>query len=336
MRGWRATLVLGGGAALLLAGYALWTSTPIDSLPADGVEPSAGTLAQSTSSVAARSASPGPAPMALAPSLAGTEPDGALVLDEFGAFVPSPDALDFFDYYLAAFGEQPFEQIVANIEREIRARADPPDAALELLERYLAYRDEVRALVETEGIDALPLERRLQRLREIRRGVFGPELAATLFEEEEARARAAIEWREIALDPELGPEERAERLAALEAALPEAERELRARVSVASRLLEQEGELREDGASEAEIDSMREQEFGAEAAARLAALDRARAEWRARVAHYRAERERLSAQAFDDPAEANDALEALQTSLFEGPELLRIRALDESTLRAGP
>jgi lipase chaperone LimK len=43
-------------------------------------------------------------------SLAGTEPDGALVVDAAGVFVATPDAIDFFDYYLSAFGEEPLEE----------------------------------------------------------------------------------------------------------------------------------------------------------------------------------------------------------------------------------
>jgi len=255
-------------------------------------------------------------------------------VDASGAFVPTPDALDFFDYYLSATGEVPFEEIVARIEGEIRARVDPPDEALALLERYLDYRDEVRALVETGGIDALPLERRLQRLREIRRGVFGPALAERLFAEEEARVREAIARRELALDPELGAQERADRLEALESGLPEGERERWARATVAQRVLEREAELRASGSGPGEIQAWREQELGADAAARLADLDRARAAWDARVAHYRAERERLEAEESLDEAEAAAAVEALRARLFEGPERIRIRALDASAARS--
>lgn len=328
-------LALSAGAAVLLVGYALLSPVKRDPLPADGPVPPAGSpdeLAaarpepQSTVSQSDRSL--------LAPSLRGTLPDGALVVDASGRFVPTSDALDLFDYYLSAVGEQPLEQIVARIELEIRARLDPPDTALELLGQYLAYRDAVRELVATQGLDALSLERRLQRLREIRRGVFGAALAAQLFEEEETRAREAIAWREVALDPDLGPDERAERLAALEAQLPEAELQRRERATVAQRLLEQEALLRADGTSEAEIDARRRRAFGEEAAARLAALDAARAEWNARVADYRAERARLDASPFADEAEANAALEALRASRFEGPELLRIRALDAAETRA--
>jgi lipase chaperone LimK len=243
--------------------------------------------------------------------------------------VATPDAIDFFDYYLSAFGEEPLEAIVARIEAAIRARVDPPDAALGLLEQYLAYRDAVRRLVETEGLEALPIERRLQRLRETRRAIFGADVADALFADDETRARNAIEWRRVAADPDLDDEERAERLAALEAAWPEAERERRTRATVADRILARDSALRNEGASEDEIGAVRAAEFGDATAARLAEIDRARAAWTARVEGYRDERARLSATAIADEVEAAAELEALRARWFEGPELIRIRALDE-------
>lgn len=325
--------------AVMLAGYTLLSSRALDPLPAARSKLAAGSherpapVKPRPQTMAAATAPPlAPSPT-LAPSLRGTVIDGALVVDADGRFVPTTDALDLFDYFFSALGEQSHEEIVARIELEIRARLDPPDDALELFEHYLAYRDAVRALAETYGIETLPLEQRLQRLREIRRDEFGAEIASQLFEEDEARAREAIAWREVALDPDATPEERAAHLEALEAQLPETELQRRKRATVAHRLIEEEAELRAEGASAAEIDTRRQEAFGDEAAARLAALDQARAEWNGRVADYRAERQELDATAFTDDAEAAAALEALRSSHFDGPELLRIRALDDAEAR---
>lgn len=326
----RARIGLGAGwvlASMLAAGIGVWGARPPEPTPPGDPSPG-GAPAR-----ASRASPPDPGP--LPASLRGSEPDGALVTDASGAFVATPDALDLFDYYLAASGEEPLERSVSRIEREIRARVAPPEPALELLARYLAYREAVRELVESEGLASLPLERRLQRLRELRRGLFGPELAATLFEAQEERERAALAWQRIAQDPQLDPVERAERRAALEREWPEAERARRERVTVAQRWLERESALRGEGASGGEIQALREREFGPEAAARLADLDRARAAWSARVEHYRAERARLEGEAFRDEAEAAAALAALQERLFQGPELVRVRALDQVAAAGG-
>lgn len=316
------------GAAAALAYWALPPRRPPAPIAPGFEDPRPGPAPAPSGSAAA-------APAPLPSSLAGTEPDGGLPVDAEGRFVVTPDVLDFFDYYLSATGEEPLERIVERIRRAIRARLDDPAPALALLERHLAYREEVRRLVGTEGLDALPLERRLQRLREIRRGVFGAADAERLFGEEEARAREAIERRRIALDPSLEEGERAERLAALDADLPPEVRDRRERATVARRVLEQERRLREEGASDAELFAARADRFGEAAAERLAALDRRRAAWDARVETYRAERDALWPDGPPRDPEERARLETLRARHFEGVERARIRALDAGWAGAG-
>jgi lipase chaperone LimK len=271
---------------------------------------------------------PTPEPAPLPGSLAGSEPDGGLVRDADGRFVPTRDALDLFDYFLAASGEEPDDRIRARIEAAIAARLDDPAPALELLDRYLAYRAEARELFADDFAATLPLERRLQRIRELRRAHFGEELADALFADEEEGWRVDLERLRVLHDPALAEDERAARLAALDAELPESVLEARAAATAALGLRRDEARLRAEGASEAELDTLREARFGPEAAARLAALDRARAEWNARVAAYRAERERVAAEAPDDAGAREAALAALRDAHFSGAERLRIEALD--------
>jgi lipase chaperone LimK len=261
-------------------------------------------------------------------SLRGTAVDGDLLLDPGGRFVPGPEALVLFDYFLAATGEEPEERIRSRIVAEIRRRL-PPQAAAEaeaLLERYLAYRAEAAALFAAESAPADP-ERRFQLVRELRRKVFGAGLAAALFGEEERVVALDVERRRIARDETLDAGERARRLEALEAQLPEAERSARREARAALELRAAEAALRAAGAGPAEIAAERERRFGPEAAARLAALDLRRAEWDARVAAYRAERDALRARGLE-AEESAAALEALRDARFQGPERLRIEALD--------
>lgn len=322
---------LGGAAALLAGGAALWMALSGPEGLGRGGRPAGDALPARVAAApppdaggvgAVRSTAPLPA------SLAGTEPDGGLARDAQGRFVPTRDALDLFDYYLAASGEESPERIRARIEAAIGARLADPAPAVDLLDRYLAYREAVRALFEDEGAAELPLERRLQRVRELRRAHFGAELSSVLFGDEEARWRVDVERLRVLRDPALDAEARAERLAALEAELPEAVREARAAATAASTLRRDEARLRSAGASDAELHALREARFGPAAAERLAALDRARADWDSRVAAYRAERARLEARGFPDPRARTAALDALRDAHFQGAERLRIEALD--------
>jgi lipase chaperone LimK len=314
-------LALGAGAVIagLLAG---WIAT-------SGPEPGAAAPGQEMAEVAARGAAPGgPATRPLPPlpaSLSGTEADGGLVVDGDARFVVTPDALDLFDYFLAASGEEPLAVIRARIEREIERRL-PPDArpfARDLLARYLAYREALRDLYENEHWADRSLERRFQRIRELRRAHFDAAEREALFATEEARWRVDLERRRIATDPDLAPDERAARLAALEAELPEEIRETRRATLAALRLRADEASLRADGASDAEIHALRADRFGPEAAARLAALDDRRARWNERVEAWRSEREQLVAAGV-----TAEEIASRRAERFEGPERLRIEAIE--------
>lgn len=270
-------------------------------------------------------------------SLRGTSVDGDLRLDADGRFVPGPEAVRLFEYFLSATGEEPAEKIRLRILAAIRQRL-PPAAARDaeaLLERFLAYREAAAELFAARDLWLADEERRFQLIRELRREVFGAGLAGALFGEEERIVAVDVERRRVTKQPDLDPAERARRLAALEQQLPEAVRAARREALAAVELRAAEAELRAAGAGPAEIEAERERRFGHEAAARLAALDRRRAEWEERVAAYRTERDALRAQGLAE-RDYQAALAALRDAHFAGPERTRIDALDRMEAEARP
>jgi len=284
-----------------------------------------------------REAGAGAEPDARPRSLRGTEVDGALPVDAAGHLVPGPDVLRLFDYFLSARGEESEAAIETRILRHVRATLEPParEEAEALLGRYLDYHARMRRLAG-EGPVPEDAERRLQWIREERRAAFGRELAEALFGESEALARLDLERRRVLLDPELGEEERARRLEAIDARMPEALRARREEDEAPLRVQAQARALRRAGASEAEVFALRARAFGPEAAERLAALDREQAAWRARLEEYTALRDALLADESLD-AETKDArLDALRRQRFEPEEQARVRALDAASGRKGP
>lgn len=277
---------------------------------------------------------PEPAPDALPPlpaSLRDSEVDGALAVDAAGRFVPHPSALALFDYYLSASGEEPLAVIRARIVQHARESL-PPAAAAEaeaLLDTYLRYRDEMRALT-SEGRAPADLERRLQWIREERRRIFGASLAEVLFGEEERVVAVDLERRRVLQDTALSPEEKTRRLAGLEAELPGDVRESRARAAALVRSNAEVSALRASGAGEAAVFAAREREFGTEAAVRLADLDRENEAWEERLAAWRQERAALLADTELAAAERDARVEALLAERFDAQERLRVRALDEA------
>ena len=271
-------------------------------------------------------------PRPLPASLWGVQEDGALVVDADGRFRATPDAIDLFDYYLAAIGEESEAQIRERIVAVIHARLDgeAADAAIALLDDYFAYR--LRAANELDGrLAGVDLERRLQYIRELRRDVFGPATASALFEAEEAQWFADLERRRLLQDDVLDPSERDRRLADLDASLPDAQRTIRDAPRAHRLLRDEEERLRAKGADASEIDRLREERFGQESATRLAALDASRLDWQARLRTYRVERDRLVLETDSEDLAAR--IQALRARHFEGGELIRIRALEQIDAR---
>ncbi len=272
-------------------------------------------------------ASSGPRPR----SLRGSDIDGELRVDADGHFVPDPRALALMDYFFAASGEEPLDVIRGRIVREILARLEFPAAqeAIHVLDRYIAYRQAARDLLSGEAAPH-DLERRLQWMRELRREVLGPELSTAFYGEQERVAQLDVERHALAQDSSLSKSERAARLADNEEQLPEHIREARRRVAGPTRLHQRVEVLRDEGATREEIFELRAEQFGQDAAERLAALDAQRADWKRRLSAYGAERERLGGSLGSE--ERNERLAALRSSYFDESELARVMALEGAGL----
>jgi hypothetical protein len=151
------------------------------------------------------------APAARPRSLEGTEVDGALETDAAGHLVVGPRVMALFDYFFSATGEESEDVIRERIAALAAERLSEPalGEALDLLDRYEAYREAGRRLGVAPGASAAD---RLAAVRELRREHFG-DAAAALFGDEERATEVAIEKARIAKDETLSPDERADLLA---------------------------------------------------------------------------------------------------------------------------
>lgn len=270
-----------------------------------------------------------PDPPPLPESLAGTEPDGELTLDAQGRFSADAGARAFFDYFLAAAGEQPLTALRARIVAAIEARLPPAAAAdaIAALDAYLDYRRRARRLVESGDVPA-DLGQRLALLQRVRRETLGPALADAFFGLEEQTIAADLARRGILARRDLDAAERERLLHENEQSLPEAVRAARAETLLPFRLRDDEAALRAAGGSTDEVRALREQTVGAEAAARLEELDREEAQWQARLDAYRAERAAIESDPGLDPEERASRLRALLEAGFAPHERLRVVATD--------
>jgi len=255
-------------------------------------------------------------------SLRGSAVDGGIMLHE-RRVVPDRELRRLFDWWLSLDGELTPAAIRAALASWLVERYDAMAAqrVLDLFDRYQQYRSAVA------GIDtALPLEGRLARLHELRVAWLGRELADAFFADEEREAALAIARRRVVADPLLTRDERTARIAALDARLPAPEIAAR-EADVEPWLVEaQTRGFDADGASDAERRRERSALWGDAAAQRLATLDAQRADWDARIAAYRRERDALLATT--PPAHQELALADLRAQRFAPHEARRVESLE--------
>lgn len=263
-------------------------------------------------------------------SLRGTRPDGKLEVDADGHFRPTALARLYFDYWLSVAGEEPEARTRRRIVNGIWRRL-PPAAAAEaeaFLDRYLAYRAKARTLDAPSGTDAAAIEARLAAVHALREEVFGADVAAAVFGEEEARDRAALARRRALEDPSLDADQRAAALAEADALLPAEARAAHDAATLPIRLDTVERAVRALGGDARALRRAREEMVGRDAADRLAELDAERAGWDARVAAFRAARAAIMAERSRPVAERDALVAALLEESFSEPELIRVEALD--------
>ena len=265
---------------------------------------------------------------AFAPSLQGTRPDGAVRVAPDDSVVVDEQLIGLFDYYLSTVGEKSLDQVRAQIERELDRTLQPPAAAAakRVLARYFAYKQALGALEAKQGLagrDAASLQRRLAALATLRARFFNRQEIAAFFGREDAANQEALARLRIREDVSLTPQQKQERLAALEASLPRAERAAREAPLKIGRVQEEAERMRAAGADDDAIFRMRAEAFGADAAGRLAEVDREEAAWKQRIDAYLAQRRGLQDEA---------AVAALRSRMFSEDEQRRLAVYESGQL----
>ena len=280
-------------AVVVAAGVAWWqlSEPETPAVAASSVPPATNPAAAEASAIALRNNSHAPDPLL------------------------TPDLLRIFEQMLNDSQARDKEGLMA----EMRAKIDkylPPEwrvRGLGLLERYIDYRNALEALPAASIGDPAGLRRILDARAGIRARYFAPEEVEGLFGAEEKFDRFSVEKLEIERNKDLTPEQKREALAQTEKnwLTPE---QLADRAATTAQLgvAEQTAALEARGASPQERFAERSQQYGYEAAQRLATLDQQEQDWQSRLSRYAAADEATRAQ--------------LQAQLFTPQEALRLQA----------
>lgn len=311
---------LGVGAAaltLLLLGQQAWQAERAGTALADISRPTATRPAFSRPTSAASDGLPA--------SLVGTQPDGGVRFDAQGRPVTDAELRRYFDWYLAALGEQDLTTIRARLARDLALRANPAQAAAVLgwFDNYVAYQQASTQLAEIADPG-----QRLEAIGQLRRRMLGEAASAGFFGEEEHEAARVLALRQANRDPHLTPAQRDALQRELEASSPGYAEALN-QAALRQQAAELDRTLQAGNASEAERHAERSALFDVETADRFADLDRRRAAWNTRVQAYA--RQHAALQARTGLSEAQRQSEAARLLAgFTPAEQRRIAGLSEA------
>ncbi len=271
-------------------------------------------------------------PNAFVRSHEGTKPDGELKVAANNALVVDAELGHLFDYYLSALGEKSLAAITVETERELDRKLSPAAAAQakKLLARYLDYKRnliEIEKNIKVTGSQAEGIRARLNALNQERAKYFSAEEIKGLFGFNDAYDRDALARMEVEENKALSPEEKQQAFAKLDQQLPPEVREAREAPLKLSKVEEQVAQIRAKGGTEQEIYQLRAKAFSANAAARLAEVDREEAQWQARIQAYLAQRNQIR-QSNQAPAQQLAAISALRQQQFTAEEQIRLPAYE--------
>jgi len=265
-------------------------------------------------------------------SLRDTEVDGGVTLDANGRPRADRDLRRLFDYFLARTSEREPTAIRADLLAYLRNALHLDAAAqarvMDWFDKYVAVQ---QATVEMARSGDLRID--AARLHDLHRGLLGDELARAWFGTDDDYASYTAERLALAHDKNLSAADKTQRLADIEAEMDLLERENYHAATDFQIASMQSREFAAAGADAATRHAERAALWGEEAATRLGTLDRAEADWDARVAAYARARDALLANS----ALNSDAREIQLAALLNGfSETERRRVLSLAQANALP
>jgi len=266
-------------------------------------------------------------------SLRGTEVDGQLQTTADGELVVTPDLRRVFDYFLSAQGEESLEDCQARLASYLQASlpAEAANEAWQFFQQYMALGQAMAALPPHDGSPA-SIRTAVKQRHDLQVAYLGQQAAEAFYGMDIAYDRYMADRQEILVNPSLNDTQRQQQLQGLTQSLPAAMQVMLEETRGPAQLSARTQALREQGASEAEIRRLREQQVGAAGAERLEALDQQRAQWEARYQDYREQRQAIIDSGLSH-LDQETALARLQQQMFSDQELSRVEALDRIQAR---
>ena len=293
-------------------------TTPASRLPA--TQPHVGTSSAVASPSSAKQ---------LPASFSGTQVDGVFQVDEQGNLRITRDIVQIFDYFLSAIGEETLTQSIERLQAHIRNQLPAPAEAqaLALLEQYLDYKRQLvlleRDLPQLPSLDAL--KQREMAVQALRARLFSSEAHQAFFAAEESYNLFTLERLAIQRDDSLDANAKG---AALDRLRDGLSKELQASVlpQLHTELRSQTSALQAAGGSAEQVQALRQQLVGNQAASRLQALDQQRQNWKQRLERFQQGKSAIENHSGLTSADKQAAIQRLMQEQFDERERLRLDA----------
>lgn len=236
------------------------------------------------------------------------------------------------DVLLASLGNPPTASELQGLEDALR-RAMPGEAATQaiaLVRRYVDYTRAAAADSATQQAPTTPdeLKALLDKTIALRRKHFDAATAQALFGAEEALSRHALAVQAIEADPQLSYAEKTARIKTLREQLPPEAASQETPESLAMSEMDQQiNALRQQGATAAQIEQVRQRYLGTEAAQSLGEMEAERARWESRYQAFLQQKKALGTTGATD---MNAQVEALLRQHYSDEELLAAKAYDRA------
>jgi len=236
------------------------------------------------------------------------------------------------DVLLTSLGTPPTAAELQGLEDALR-RAMPGEAATQamaLVHRYADYTNAAAADSAAQQAPTTPdeLKALLDKTIALRRKHFDADTAQALFGAEEALSRHALAVQAIEADPQLSYAEKTARIKTLRDQLPpEAASQEAPETLAMSEMDNKLNALRQQGATAAQIEQVRQRYLGNHAAQSLGEMEAERARWESRYEAFLQQKKALGATGATD---MNAQVEALLRQHYSDEELLAARAYDRA------
>ncbi|MCO4890314.1 lipase secretion chaperone [Cupriavidus sp. WGtm5] len=330
---WLALLPAGAAAAAVY-----WLTMPPDPPPV----PQQAAAARARGPFAP-SADPAPAGAATWPSLAGVEMPAGPEADAAGNLRLTRALRTYFDHFLSARHDAGgIDALDPLVHDDIRRHVPQPAAgqAWQLWRRYVACLAEIlpeaarKPLADADGtLDAQQVQqlRALLAQRNAARQRWLPEVTQAWFGDEQAYDEAMLARLEMVAQAGLDDAQRRQRLAELDATLPEPVRAARAASARPQAISQTIADLQAAGRTTQDIGAALAQAYGPEVAQRYQQQAQAEQSWQQRYHDYAARRAQIEAFSGLSEQDRRQQLDTLRRQAFDNPsEALQAEVVDQA------